>query len=122
MANEVRLEDAPCGLFRHGDVLGFKTEYYLYGRVEAYVVESGELFYGGTETAQELNNLLVMPVDPSTLRPTARWAPVSKREDGAVEYECTNCGQKAWEKPVEGRKMGIDYGKYCIECGAKMEG
>ena len=61
MANEVRLIDAPVGLFMCGDCLGMKTQYMVNGRVEAYVVESGETFWGGVKTAEEVNNLLVIP-------------------------------------------------------------
>lgn len=68
----VRLDQAPPGLFIFGDCLGFKTEYRTNeGRVEAYVVASGEFFAGGTSTVAERNALMVTPVeiaDQSALR------------------------------------------------------
>jgi ADP-ribose pyrophosphatase YjhB (NUDIX family) len=47
-SKEYRLEDLPVGLFLHGDTLCMKTEYRTeQGAIEAYIVSSGEFFWGG---------------------------------------------------------------------------
>ena len=58
----MRLIDAPVGLFIFNGKLCLKTEYYTNGRVDAYIVSSGEMFWGGAKTTDELNSLEVMPV------------------------------------------------------------
>ena len=66
------LDECPPGLFLHGDCLGVKTEYRRQnGSVEAFVVASGEAFWGGTKTPEDCNALRVIPVqlvDTSSLR------------------------------------------------------
>ena len=42
----VTLEEAPIGLFRHGDTIALKTEYRHDGMIDAYIVSSGEAFWG----------------------------------------------------------------------------
>lgn len=72
---EVRLAQCPPGLFETADgTWGFKTEYahqsmtdgFLYP--EAYVVESGEFFWGGATTHPERAGLLVRPLKATDLR------------------------------------------------------
>lgn len=55
-------------------------------------------------------------------RPKGRWEPVSKREDGAVEYRCTNCDQRAWYMDDGEHILGRNCVFFCSTCGAKMEG
>lgn len=62
----MRLIDAPVGLFMWNDTLCLKTEYFTNGRVEAYVVSSGECFWGGVRTAEEVNNIEVIPIDTNS--------------------------------------------------------
>ena len=107
MTNEMRLIDAPAGLFRYCGYLGFKTEYMMNGCVEAYVVASGERFWAGVKTPKELNNLLVTPVDPYNLRPAARKGRSTVSKTG---LKCTNCYSDVDLDAV-----------YCKYCGAKME-
>ena len=59
----MRLIDAPVGLFLFDGVMCLKTEYSTDGRVDAFVVESGEFFCGGATTTEELNNLEVVPIE-----------------------------------------------------------
>ncbi|PEC65338.1 hypothetical protein [Bacillus toyonensis] len=64
MEMKVRLADLEPGkLFRFGDTIGFKTEYRTGGAIEAFIVGSGEMFWGGTSTAQEQRELMVEPID-----------------------------------------------------------
>ena len=58
------LSYCPPGLFISGDCLGFKTEYRSAdGRTEAFVVASGETFWGGATDADARERLLVTPVE-----------------------------------------------------------
>ena len=57
------LIECPVGLFKFRDILCLKTEYFCDGRVEAYVVSSGERFWGCPGlTVDEFNNLVVTPL------------------------------------------------------------
>ena len=66
---KVKLIDAPVGLFLYEGTLCLKTEYMHESfkertpRVEAYIVDSGETFWGGAKTAEEVNSLMVTPLD-----------------------------------------------------------
>jgi hypothetical protein len=61
----VKLCDLKRGkLFMHNDTLGMKTEYSTeHGAIEAYIVDSGCMFWGGTDLPKVQRNLLVYPVD-----------------------------------------------------------
>ena len=59
---ECTLGQCPPGLFLHGDDLGFKTEYSDTNGPEAYVVASGEYFWGGTDDKEVRRKLKVVPV------------------------------------------------------------
>lgn len=66
------LAECPPGLFLFGNCLGFKSEYSTNeGKIDAFVVASGEFFWGGAKTNEERNILMVTPVeltDASALR------------------------------------------------------
>lgn len=103
----VPLSECPPGPFRFNDILGFKTEYGAMRTVgpvnvpgdqvrwtvshwpDAYVMASGEYFWGGTSTHEDRAKLMVEPIDPEALftspapateeaphRTTAPWARV----------------------------------------------
>ena len=61
----VPLSEAPYGLFYSRDeVLCVKTEYgNNEGRIDAFIVESGEFFWGGAKSISEQRNVLVQPAD-----------------------------------------------------------
>ena len=59
-------------------------------------------------------------IDQENIRHTGQWALVSEREDSAAEYECTNCGQRLWNKD-DGDHKWKKCLRYCPNCGAKME-
>jgi hypothetical protein len=59
---ECTLATCPPGLFLHGETIGFKTEYSDANGPEAYVVASGEYFWGGTDDKEVRRNLKVIPV------------------------------------------------------------
>lgn len=54
----IPLKDYPSGLFICGDTLCVKTEY---GN-EAYIVESGEYFWGGAKTKEGIGDVLILPI------------------------------------------------------------
>lgn len=59
MSNKlVPLRDCPIGLFVKGKNLCVKTEY----GIESYIVSSGEYFWGGAKKAEEIGDVLVLPV------------------------------------------------------------
>ena len=58
------LAECPPGLFLFGNCLGFKSEYRADdGRCAAFVVESGEYFWGGATSNDAREDLMVHPVD-----------------------------------------------------------
>ena len=67
----VTLGDCPPGLFLfEGQCLGFKSEYRTESeshpgvwQSDAYVVESGEYFWGGTSDPTQREKLMVLPLD-----------------------------------------------------------
>lgn len=87
--NLVTLADCPPGLFRFNDVLGFKTEYGAMRAVppfdvpgdqlrwnvshwpDAYVVASGEYFWGGTDKHPDRAKLMVEPVEEVLAAPAS---------------------------------------------------
>jgi len=62
------LNECPPGLFYFGETLGFKSEYKTKNestgryQCDAYVVESGEYFWGGVSNVEARSNLMVRPV------------------------------------------------------------
>jgi len=58
------LENLPIGLFQMGNTLALKTEYRTEkGAIEAFIVSSGEFFWGGAKTQLEQTELLVTQID-----------------------------------------------------------
>lgn len=67
--NLVTLGQCPPGLFYFNGTLGFKSEYKTesmsypgFWQSDAYCVESGEYFWGGTTDAKKRELLLVLPL------------------------------------------------------------
>ena len=73
--HRVRLNNCPYGLFLHGDTLAMMTEYSCTvehkgeprNQRDAYIVSSGEYFWGGAKDTVERGRLLVTPVQVETL-------------------------------------------------------
>lgn len=70
---ETSLEECPVGLFVCSGELCFKSEYSTDGRPDAYIVASGEYFWGGTDEPAEARRLRVTPLE-------GRWAPNEKAD------------------------------------------
>lgn len=65
----VTLADCPPGLFFYNGIFGFKSEYHTESvsrpgvwQTDAYVVASGEYFWGGEPNPVEREKLLVLPI------------------------------------------------------------
>lgn len=67
-----QLDDCPTGLFLFGSTLGFKSEYATLKeeggtavglQCDAYVVSSGEYFWGGVSDWRARSQLLVTPLN-----------------------------------------------------------
>lgn len=79
----IPLRECPIGLFIKGDTLCVKTEY---GNEDAYIVWSGERFWGGAKSYEELGDILVLPIDDSLVqkiekRCGRKYKALKERED-----------------------------------------
>ena len=91
------LEECPIGLFMSHGELCLKTEYgNNEGRIDAYIVSSGEFFWGGTSLIADQRKVMVEPVENVTLakRPVAfrlpetdGWIILQNEEAAAIEAE-----------------------------------
>ena len=110
----MRLADAPVGLFVFNGELCLKTEYIAEWGVEAYIVSSGETFWGGAKTAEERNNLDVTPVEVDIVK-RGKWVDHMVRD-----WRCSECGEKINKvRNVDGYCYD-DKPNYCPNCGADM--
>lgn len=71
-SNKTKLTDCPVGLFMYEGYLALKTEYALGNNDKGYapmcyIVESGEVFWGGANNYKELCELEVEPVNISPI-------------------------------------------------------
>lgn len=72
MSDLVRLEDCPPGLFWFNGSLCFRTEYSTTitstpaPQPDAYVVASGEYFWGGAKSSEARSELMVQPIHYET--------------------------------------------------------
>lgn len=113
MNNEmIPFEECPVGMFMSDDgELCLKTEYGL----EAYIVSSGERFWGGVDTLEKLRHVKVCPVDAEPVR-HGHWI------EDHMDWKCSCCNtvfhdDLEWILAYDGQAMP----KYCPECGAKMD-
>lgn len=105
MADKVTLAECPIGLFMSDDELCLKTEYGTNeGRIDAYIVSSGEFFWGvAPQTIENQRKQMVTPVENVALqkRPVAfrlRVAP-----EGWVILQSEEAAQ------IEADHRGVDY-------------
>ena len=98
MARAIKLINAPAGLFDIDGVLVLKTEYSTQhedGAItpDCYIVDSGEYFWGGVDSVEERNNLMVTPIDMPTLTPPNEWVSVYDRlPEPGERVLATDCG------------------------------
>lgn len=64
-AEEMKLHEVPKGsLFRYDETIGFVSEYSTdKGAIEAYILGSGEMFWGGTTEPMKQRELRVEVID-----------------------------------------------------------
>jgi hypothetical protein len=109
---KVRLCDMEPGLFLYGDdCLAVKTEYITdSGRIEAYIVSTGEYFHGGTKTAAEQRILMVQPLK---VEPLVRCKDCAYKvfDDVYKEYYC-NCPNGMYG-PIEDNNFCSDGERRC---------
>lgn len=108
MQNTVPFEDCPVGMFLSASgELCVKTEYGL----DAFIIATGEKFWGGAKTLAHLRRVTVTPVEVRILQ-HARW--IEEKNAWSRERKCSACGNR--DNPI----TAID-GRYCWYCGAKMD-
>ena len=119
------------------DCIAVKSEYRSGGGfIEAVIIGSGEMFWGGAKSVIEQNSLMVQPLEIAEVAEDAvpvvhgRWK-VLEYDGGEVggyapyiDVECSNCGLSVG---LEQGQYGWAYGdpfpwKCCPFCGAKMDG
>ena len=105
----------PGTIFAFGDdCIAVKGEYICSnGLIEAFIVDSGEQFWGGAKTAKEQNALMVQPLVIEEVEVVevvhGKWIEVQLTRR-TKSYKCSVCGH--WEDVKH---------PYC-NCGAKMDG
>ena len=62
---KIKLKELPKGrLFKYGDTIGVKSEYRSEsGAIEAFIIGSGEMFWGGTAHASKQRELEVIEIE-----------------------------------------------------------
>lgn len=66
------LAECPPGLFIFNGGIGFKSEYSTpEGSPDAYVVSSGEYFWGGTSDRKARDALVVIPIEATAFQSVA---------------------------------------------------
>ena len=109
--DKVTLDDLPFGaIFAFGDdCIAVKSEYRCdNGLIEAFIIDSGEQFWGGVHTAKEQNELMVQPLAIEEVV-HGRWEQARYTE--APLYICSKCDKPEYKQH-----------RYCPNCGAKMDG
>lgn len=87
--DEIKLKDLPKGsLFLDGETLCLKTEYRTTaGAIEAYIVGSGEFYWGGVSRPEAQLNLTVTQVDHQFLTPlktSVEWEAKGLKTHGLI--------------------------------------
>lgn len=123
MARAIKLINAPVGLFDIDGELVLKTEYSTQhedGAItpDCYIVGSGEYFWGGVDSVEERNNLMVTPIDISTLTPPTEWVSVETPPTTQGWYHVAVLDLKTGKYTVEQDLYSIELAKaYGFEPG-----
>ena len=116
----VTLGELPPGtIFAFGDdCIAVKSEYRCNnGLIEAFIIESGELFWGGVHTTEEQNALMVQPLEIEEV-------------DAVEVVRCKDCKYAVVDSLVEEHKLvctksvnwrAVEQGHFC-SYGERREG
>ena len=128
------LDELPCGtIFAFGDdCIAVKSEYRCSnGLIEAFIINSGEQFWGGVHTAKEQNELMVQPLEIEEVDAVevvhGRWEDVKETSLYVpdMKYTVTHTAETCSACKVRigfiGSKLYL-YDNICPNCGAKMDG
>lgn len=64
MKIECTLAECPIGLFLYDGAICLKIEYGdNEGRIDAYIVDSGEFFWGGAKDRSDQRKVMVIPIE-----------------------------------------------------------
>ena len=113
---KVTLDELPCGtIFAFGDdCIAVKSEYRCNnGLIEAFIIDSGEQFWGGVHTAKEQNELMVQPLEIVDALEVVHgeWGEIYNCHGERLwGYRCSQCEADNSKKS-----------NYCPNCGAKMD-
>lgn len=106
-AEEVTLAECPVGLFMFKGLLCMKTEYETVNRVsscsqsDAYIVSSGEYFWGGAQSAEERQDLMVQPIDLEAGFVIVPRVATEGIVDAILDAEINNCtSQEVWDAAI----------------------
>jgi len=84
---KIKLKELPKGrLFKYGNTIGVKSEYRSEsGAIEAFIIGSGEMFWGGTSKASKQRELEVIELELMD-DPDINWDEVARgREERVLE-------------------------------------
>lgn len=110
----MKLKDAPVGLFYSADgELCLKTKYSYPWGMDAYVVKTGEVFWGTAVDINERDELEVTPVQIERLQ---ELKPIT---EGKKYIKCEICGISYPEWEME-KDSAIKSGLVCGVCALKL--
>lgn len=116
----IHFEKCPVGMFTFDGELCLNTEYEL----EAYIVSSGERFWGGVNNLEQLRHVMVCPVE---VEPVRHGKNVTATHPSDM-FVCSECGftceitELRYGDDGMGEPDAYEYDcNYCPNCGAKMD-
>lgn len=105
-SGRVPLYMAPVGLFDFDGTLCVKTEYSTNGRPDAYIVDSGEYFWGGTSDPSVAARHMVTPLTVRHNKRSLRKAHPKWSKDKVEEVAA-----KTWNKKAKGTGKTVGKGR-----------
>lgn len=118
IGSAVRLDECPVGLVWWGDTLVLKTEYGTNeGRIDAYIVSSGEMFWGPPpQTIESQRVCMVIPVDTDFVEKVLAPTCGSTGDGSGTVRELDDCVD-ALGVMAMGDRMKV-FARFCTHCGS----